>query len=155
MPNLISMTPNTSLVILPDTTSQMLIPRTFEISLLDNTYKIVESVNNKTHKISKDLVEELSSVGFEDEEICELFVFIHEVLAEWDVRLKHEHIANQLRDICLRFNNPVMIINNFKSMTYENLVKVMNSKDAYNTYLRLTSLDVEDDYSDGNHEKGD
>jgi len=141
-----------STILIPDVTSQELIPRTFNVYYSKNTFRVIESEYEGKHQISKDFVSELVNLGFEDEEICELFIFIHECLGERNLSIGYKEIAKVIKVISSKESSPINIFRKFKQMTIDEVVSVMVSKRPYRMYEEITSYYEEDDYSDGNSE---
>lgn len=139
-----------STVLIPDVTSQELIPRTFNVYYSKDTFRVIESEYDGKHQISKEVVSELIKLGFEDDEICELFIFIHECLHERNLSKGHKEISKVIQEIALKESSPISIFRKIKQMTIDEVVQVMMSKRPYITYNEISSYYEEDDYSDGN-----
>ena len=135
--------------IIPDVIMRELIPRTFLVTIIGDVFAIVESENSKLHQVLRDDVKYLNSLGFEDEEICEMFVSIHEHLDEHSVHLEPEEISKILFTICSKQNSPIDMFRKFKQLDTNDVVSIFKANNPLAMYEELTSLyDDEDDYDD-------
>lgn len=140
-----------STIIIPE--SHDLTPRTFFISYFNNSYNVVENETDKSHRVDKDVIEDLSSLSFEDEEICELLVYIHECLHLRNIRKKYKHIAASIKMIYRTEESAISLLKKFKDLSIDEVVEVMTSKSPAKTFKEMTYLFDSDDYGDGNHEE--
>jgi len=138
-------------VIIPDGTSKLLVPRSFTVTNLGEVYRIVEDEYSKPHNISADVVKRLSESGLDDEEICEMFITIHESLND-DSYFKRTNTMEKLVLSILEKENPISFLRNIKYFDKEEIVSIFMSDNPYVVYKELTTtydMEIDDDSEEG------
>lgn len=139
-------------IVIPDITVKDLIPRTFAVSTIGDIFRIVESENSKIHQISKNTVNELVEFGFEDDEICELFVTVHEALVERGKYFEHEKIEEIIKEISEKEPSAISMLRKVKQLDTTEIVSIFMAEKPYIKYHNITAMYDTDEYGDGNHE---
>lgn len=138
--------------------SNFLVGRSYLAVRDGDGYTVIETEYGDEHIISYPFVKLLSDLDFDDEEICEIFIHVHESLKKYSkengMDFEQEEIAEQLAPIILNYNPRENILNEFLKLRIEQIYKIMVAKDPYKKFNSFIKINSSDDYDDGNEKGG-
>lgn len=126
--------------------NKSLIGREFLVTSTPTRYRVKELETETLHQIDKEVFENLSKIGFEDDEILELLIFINECFDERNEKVKFSKISQSLKEIFKDCYSPEFFLLTLKRMDIDDIIFLIKSKDPLLVYKEMCAN--EEDYDE-------